>query len=173
MSADQTPIRISSRRFRLPNSPLTRAIPTLFCPWPADCASLRASKATTMAAASLRFPSLPGFRALRSAASCYTLELLGYVERTRQVYRLKTQVLRLGFSFLSSSSVVEAARPILERITEQLHESFVNEHARRRPDRLRCPVRRQPHSRRRAFGRQPSARILHFDGPRPARLFGR
>jgi len=52
-----------------------------------------------------------------------TLELLGYVERSRQVYRLKTQVLRLGFSFLSSSSVVEAARPVLERITEVLHES--------------------------------------------------
>jgi IclR family pca regulon transcriptional regulator len=53
----------------------------------------------------------------------HTLELLGYVERSRQVYRLKTQVLRLGFSFLSSSSVVEAARPILEHISEQLHES--------------------------------------------------
>lgn len=52
-----------------------------------------------------------------------TLETLGYVERSRQVYRLKTQVLRLGFSYLSSSSVVEAARPVLERITEQLHES--------------------------------------------------
>ncbi len=53
----------------------------------------------------------------------HTLELLGYVERSRQVYRLKTQVLRLGFSFLSSSSVVEAARPVLEHISEQLHES--------------------------------------------------
>lgn len=53
----------------------------------------------------------------------HTLELLGYVERSRQVYCLKTQVLRLGFSFLSSSSVVEAARPVLEHITEQLHES--------------------------------------------------
>jgi IclR family pca regulon transcriptional regulator len=52
-----------------------------------------------------------------------TLELGGYVERNRQVYRLKTQVLRLGFSYLSSSSVVEAARPVLEHITEQLHES--------------------------------------------------
>jgi IclR family pca regulon transcriptional regulator len=52
-----------------------------------------------------------------------TLELLGYVERSRQVYRPKTQMLRLGFSFLSSSSVVEAARPVLERITERLHES--------------------------------------------------
>jgi len=52
-----------------------------------------------------------------------TLELLGYVERSRQVYQLKTQILRLGFSYLSSSSVVEAARPVLERITERLHES--------------------------------------------------
>ncbi len=52
-----------------------------------------------------------------------TLELLGYVERRRQVHWLKTQVLRLGFSYLSSSSVVEAARPVLEHITEQLHES--------------------------------------------------
>jgi IclR family pca regulon transcriptional regulator len=52
-----------------------------------------------------------------------TLELLGYVEHSRQVYRLTTQVLRLGFSFLSSSTVVEAARPVLERISEQLHES--------------------------------------------------
>lgn len=52
-----------------------------------------------------------------------TLELLGYVERSRQVFRLKTQILRLGFSYLSSSSVVEAARPVLERITEQAHES--------------------------------------------------
>ena len=53
----------------------------------------------------------------------FTLELLGYVERSRQVHRLKTQILRFGFSFLSSSSVVEAARPVLERISEQLHES--------------------------------------------------
>lgn len=52
-----------------------------------------------------------------------TLELLGYVEHSRQVYRLRTQILRLGFSFLSSSSVVEAARPVLEHISEQLHES--------------------------------------------------
>jgi IclR family pca regulon transcriptional regulator len=52
-----------------------------------------------------------------------TLEMLGYAEHSRQVYHLKTQVLRLGFAFLSSSSLVEAARPVLERITEQLHDS--------------------------------------------------
>ncbi|HWA94017.1 MAG TPA: IclR family transcriptional regulator C-terminal domain-containing protein [Terracidiphilus sp.] len=53
----------------------------------------------------------------------YTLEVLGYAERSRQVYRLKSQVLRLGLSFLSSSSVIEAAQPVLEGISERLHES--------------------------------------------------
>jgi len=52
-----------------------------------------------------------------------TLELLGYVDRSRQVHKLRTQILRLGFSYLSSSSVVEAARPVLERITDTIHES--------------------------------------------------
>ena len=45
------------------------------------------------------------------------------MERSRQVYRLRTQALRLGFSYLSSSSAVEAARPVLEHISELLHES--------------------------------------------------
>jgi len=52
-----------------------------------------------------------------------TLELLGYVERSRQIHKLKTQILRLGFSYLASSSAVEAARPVLERIAESVHES--------------------------------------------------
>ncbi len=52
-----------------------------------------------------------------------TLGLLGYVERSRQVYKLKPQILRLGFSYLSASSVVEAAQPVLERIAESCHES--------------------------------------------------
>jgi IclR family transcriptional regulator, pca regulon regulatory protein len=52
-----------------------------------------------------------------------TLEMLGYTENSRRNYRLKTRVLELGFSYLSSTSLVAAAQPILERITESLHES--------------------------------------------------
>jgi IclR family transcriptional regulator, pca regulon regulatory protein len=52
-----------------------------------------------------------------------TLEMLGYVESTRRDYRLKTRVLKLGLSYLSSTSVIAAAQPILERITEALGES--------------------------------------------------
>jgi IclR family pca regulon transcriptional regulator len=52
-----------------------------------------------------------------------TLQTLDYVECSRRIYRLKTRTLKLGFSYLSSTSIVAAAQPILERITETLHES--------------------------------------------------
>jgi IclR family pca regulon transcriptional regulator len=52
-----------------------------------------------------------------------TLELLGYVESTGRTYRLKTRVLKLGFSYLSSNSLPAIVQPTLERITEIVHES--------------------------------------------------
>lgn len=52
-----------------------------------------------------------------------TLEQLGYAEYTGRVYRLKTRVLKLGFSYLTSTSLPTIAQPILERITETVRES--------------------------------------------------
>jgi IclR family transcriptional regulator, pca regulon regulatory protein len=52
-----------------------------------------------------------------------TLELLGYVESVGRTYRLRTRVLRLGFSYLSSNSLPTIVQPTLERITEIVHES--------------------------------------------------
>jgi len=52
-----------------------------------------------------------------------TLELLGYAGTDGRVYSLKTPVLKLGFSYLSSTSIPSAAQPILEHITEVVHES--------------------------------------------------
>lgn len=52
-----------------------------------------------------------------------TLEMLGYAESSRRVYHLKTRVLKLGVSYLSSTSVIAAAQPVLERITGILGES--------------------------------------------------
>lgn len=52
-----------------------------------------------------------------------TLEMLGYAESSRRVYHLKTRVLKLGLSYLSSTSVIAAAQPVLERITGILGES--------------------------------------------------
>jgi IclR family pca regulon transcriptional regulator len=52
-----------------------------------------------------------------------TLEFLGYVEDDGRVYRLKSRLLRLGFSYLSSSSLATLAQPILENLSERVHES--------------------------------------------------
>jgi IclR family transcriptional regulator, pca regulon regulatory protein len=52
-----------------------------------------------------------------------TLELLGYAESDERVYRLKTRVMRLGFSYLSSSSLATLAQPILQHVIEQVHEA--------------------------------------------------
>jgi IclR family pca regulon transcriptional regulator len=52
-----------------------------------------------------------------------TLEQLGYAEYTGKVYRLKTRVLKLGFSYLTSTSLPTVAQPILEQVTEAVHES--------------------------------------------------
>lgn len=52
-----------------------------------------------------------------------TLELLGYASHHGSVYRLSSRALRLGFSFLSSSSIPAIAQPILEEISAAIHES--------------------------------------------------
>lgn len=52
-----------------------------------------------------------------------TLEMLGYAETDGRTYRLKTSVLKLGFSYLSSASIPAIAQPILESMSESLHES--------------------------------------------------
>ena len=52
-----------------------------------------------------------------------TLEMLGYAESNERVYRLKTRVMRLGFSYLSSNSLATLAQPILAHVIELVHES--------------------------------------------------
>jgi IclR family pca regulon transcriptional regulator len=52
-----------------------------------------------------------------------TLELLGYATHTGPIYRLTSRVLRLGFSYLSSSSISALSAPILEEISAKIGES--------------------------------------------------
>jgi IclR family transcriptional regulator, pca regulon regulatory protein len=52
-----------------------------------------------------------------------TLAHLGYAEDGGRYYRLKTRVLKLGFSYLSSNSLPTIAQPVLEHLTEIVHES--------------------------------------------------
>lgn len=55
--------------------------------------------------------------------SLMTLQMLGYADSNGSIFRLTTRALRLGFSYLSSASLPALAQPILERITEAVHES--------------------------------------------------
>jgi IclR family transcriptional regulator, pca regulon regulatory protein len=52
-----------------------------------------------------------------------TLEMLGYAESEGGIYRLKPRILRLGYSYLSSSSLAAIADPILQSVAEILHEA--------------------------------------------------
>jgi IclR family pca regulon transcriptional regulator len=52
-----------------------------------------------------------------------TLEMLEYVEHIGSAYHLRPSVLRLGCSYLSSSTLPALAQPILEEVSERVHES--------------------------------------------------
>ncbi len=52
-----------------------------------------------------------------------TLELLGYIESNGRKYRLRHRALRLGMSYLSSSSLATASQPAVQKITDDLGES--------------------------------------------------
>lgn len=53
----------------------------------------------------------------------YTLEQLGYVVGVEGVYELTPRVLSLGYAYLSGMPLARIAQPVLERVSERLHES--------------------------------------------------
>ena len=53
----------------------------------------------------------------------YTLGVLGYVASVDGAYELTPAILSLGYAYLGSASVARAAQPILERLSDELHES--------------------------------------------------
>jgi DNA-binding IclR family transcriptional regulator len=48
-----------------------------------------------------------------------TLELLGFLERDDDRYRIGAAVLRLGFEYIASLEVADLARPLVERLCEE------------------------------------------------------
>jgi IclR family pca regulon transcriptional regulator len=53
----------------------------------------------------------------------HTLATLGYATATGGRYELTPAILTLGEAYLSSMSVARVAQPVLERVSEELHES--------------------------------------------------
>ena len=54
----------------------------------------------------------------------YTLSVLGYAASIDGAYTLTPAVLALGYTYIGSTSLARVAQPVLERVSEQLHESF-------------------------------------------------
>jgi IclR family pca regulon transcriptional regulator len=53
----------------------------------------------------------------------HTLARLGYVAAAGGAYGLTPKVLTLGYAYLSSTPVAIAAQPVLERVSDQIHQS--------------------------------------------------
>ena len=59
-----------------------------------------------------------------SARRClHTLSVLGYATASGGRYELTPAILTLGQAYLSSMSVARVAQPVLERVSDELHES--------------------------------------------------
>jgi len=53
----------------------------------------------------------------------HTLSVLGYASGANGAYELGPSVLTLGYAYLASTPAARVAQPILERVTDRLHES--------------------------------------------------
>ena len=52
-----------------------------------------------------------------------TLQTLGYVEADGRLFRLTPKILELGFAYLTSMPFWNLADPVMEQLSEQIHES--------------------------------------------------
>src|SRR5262245_13430865 len=66
---------------------------------------------------------LTGMSRAAARRCLHTLAVLGYVDGKGGAYRLAPNVLALGYAYLGSAAVPRAAQPVLERLSERLHES--------------------------------------------------
>lgn len=66
---------------------------------------------------------LTGLSRAASRRCLHTLCVLGYASRANATYELTPAVLALGYAYVGSTALARAAQPILERVSEQLHES--------------------------------------------------
>jgi IclR family transcriptional regulator, pca regulon regulatory protein len=66
---------------------------------------------------------LTGFSRASARRCLHTLSVLGYASASGGRYELTPSILALGQAYLGSVAVARAAQPVLERVSEELHES--------------------------------------------------
>ncbi|MEO8483721.1 MAG: IclR family transcriptional regulator C-terminal domain-containing protein [Acidobacteriota bacterium] len=67
---------------------------------------------------------LTGMSRAAARRCLYTLSALGYATSIDGAYTLTPAVLALGYTYIGSTSLARVAQPVLERVSDQLHESF-------------------------------------------------
>jgi IclR family pca regulon transcriptional regulator len=67
---------------------------------------------------------LTGMSRAAARRCLYTLSALGYASSIDGAYTLTPAVLALGYTYIGSASIARVSQPVLERMSEQLHESF-------------------------------------------------
>jgi IclR family pca regulon transcriptional regulator len=66
---------------------------------------------------------LTGMSRAAARRCLYTLSALGYAAAMDGAYLLTPTVLALGYTYIGSTSLARVAQPVLERVSEHLHES--------------------------------------------------
>lgn len=64
-----------------------------------------------------------GLSRAASRRCLHTLTVLGYAHREQSTYELTPTILALGYAYVGSTALARSAQPVLERVSEQLHES--------------------------------------------------
>lgn len=66
---------------------------------------------------------LTGMSRAAARRCLHTLSVLGYVVSAEGVFTLTPAILNLGYAYLGSNTLARASQPILERVSDQVHES--------------------------------------------------
>ena len=107
---------------------------------------------------------LTGYTRATARRFLLTLESLGYVGSTERHFYLKSQVLTLGYAYLSSFSLVSIAQMHLEELSADLRESCSASVLEGRECNLCVPSNCQQNYDNQLSGRNPVAGLLHIYG---------
>ena len=84
---------------------------------------LRAFSSTTPVLTIAEAARITGMSRAATRRCLHTLQKLGYAAGKNGTYALTPQVLALGYAYLASAPLARVAQPILESLSERLHES--------------------------------------------------
>lgn len=107
----------------VPHAPPALSDPNFMESLARGLAVLRAFSSATPVLSIAEAARITGLSRAATRRCLHTLQKLGYAAGVRGIYALTPQVLALGYAYLASAPLARLAQPILERVSERLHES--------------------------------------------------